>query len=178
MVAQAQVELWESNAPSYNKDKSRTQCRSIQETTLRNSFHPLRFSSLVHLLSSLKSLGRPSTTCGGSGWPECQVADFEIPLRQHVEQESTDEFKDLKRGLLQLTAFAIVFPLKVNSAIFNLFEPVIGNRHPLGVAAEIFQYLFRAAKGPFAKRHPGFTVKLILKLVKLSRVLQIRHMPF
>jgi hypothetical protein len=48
----------------------------------------------------------------------------------------------------------IVRPLKGHPAIVNVNQPMIGNRDPVGVAAQIVEYLVGSPKGRLGVDHP------------------------
>jgi len=42
---------------------------------------------------------------------------------------------------------AVVFPLKRDLSVLHIERPLVGKSHPVGVAAEISEYLSRTSKG-------------------------------
>jgi hypothetical protein len=62
-----------------------------------------------------------------------------------MEEEATEEFLGPQFHNLGRAPGAIVFVAKAYDAVADEDEALVGNGHPMGVAAEILQHLFRAA---------------------------------
>ena len=72
---------------------------------------------------------------------EAVVADAVEPTGQNVKQESPDEFVRRKGHDFLLIVIAVVSPGKFHLALFDVDESMIGNGHPVGVAADIVHHL-------------------------------------
>ncbi len=66
-----------------------------------------------------------------------------------MQQESVDEVMGCERHGADHIALAPISGGKVHLAVTHLDNAVVGNRHPVGGAADIIQYLFGTAKGFF-----------------------------
>ena len=88
---------------------------------------------------------------------ETEVANALKAFRQSVEQKAAQE---LVGGdghglrLLLVLGLAVIFPLKRNLAVFEFEQTLIGDGDAMGVTAEIFEHLFRAAERWFGIHHP------------------------
>ena len=69
------------------------------------------------------------------------VANTVEPTRQNVEQKSPDELVRRKGHGFLLIVITVVSPTKFHLALFDVDEPMIGNGHPVGVAADIVHHL-------------------------------------
>ncbi len=69
------------------------------------------------------------------------VANAVEPTRQNVEQESPDELVCREGHGFLLIVVAVVSPTKFHLTLFNFDNPMIGNGHPVGVAADIVHHL-------------------------------------
>ena len=64
---------------------------------------------------------------------------------------------------------------KTHLAVTHLDNAVVGNRHPVGVAADILQYLFGTAKGFFGGDHPRLVTQLGCELCKAWGCAEVRR---
>jgi len=69
------------------------------------------------------------------------VANTVEPTRQNVEQKSPDELVRRKGHGFLLIVIAVVSPTKFHLTLFDVDESMIGNGHPVGVAADIVHHL-------------------------------------
>ncbi len=69
------------------------------------------------------------------------VANAVEPTRQNVQQKSPDELVRREGHGFLLIVIAVVSPVKFHLALFDVDEPMIGNGHAVGVAADIVQHL-------------------------------------
>ncbi len=69
------------------------------------------------------------------------VANAVEPTRQNVEQESPDELVCREGHGFLLIVVAVVSPTKFHLTLFNVDNPMIGNGHSVGVAADIVHHL-------------------------------------
>jgi hypothetical protein len=66
-----------------------------------------------------------------------EIADADESRRQHVRQESSQELVDGQRHQTLLVVVSGIAPAKGDHAISNAHESMVGNRHAMGVLAEI-----------------------------------------
>ena len=87
---------------------------------------------------------------------ETVEADFSKSGRQHVEQESPDELVGGKAHHLVLLAACqpVVFITKSDLIVVDVEQALIGEGYTVGIAAQVFEYLLRAAERRLSMDHP------------------------
>jgi len=85
---------------------------------------------------------------------EAEVADAMETVGQRVKQETANELVGLELHDLCRAVLAIVLPAEGDMIIVEGDEPAVGNRDPMGVAAEIGQNLCGSAKRPLGVNNP------------------------
>jgi hypothetical protein len=85
---------------------------------------------------------------------EAVVADAVKAVRQGVEQKPTDELVRVEGHNLRLAVVTIVLPAEGDVVIGDADQPGVGDRHPMGVAAEIGENLLGTTEGRFGVDHP------------------------
>ena len=88
------------------------------------------------------------------------MADADEATREHMQQEATQEFIDGKSQESLFILVSGVLPAERDLVIQKGNEPVIGNRHAMGVSAEIAQRLIGSTEKRLAVDHPSRRVKL------------------
>ena len=88
---------------------------------------------------------------------KAKVADAHEAGGKHVEQEAAQELLDRKGHQALLVAVRGVSPAKGNLPTLEGDQAVIGDRHAVGVAAEITENVFWTTEGRFAVDHPVLT---------------------
>lgn len=78
---------------------------------------------------------------------DAEVADAHEARRQHVQQKAPQEFLDRQTHPALLVLVRRVAPAESHAPFVQRHEPVIGDGHAVGVAAEITQRVFGAAEG-------------------------------
>jgi hypothetical protein len=78
---------------------------------------------------------------------KAEVPDAHESWGKHVEQEAAQELVDRKGHQALLVAMGRVSPAKGDLATLQGDEAVIGDGHPMGIAAEIVEDMLRAAEG-------------------------------
>ena len=71
-----------------------------------------------------------------------------------MQKKAAQKFVDRKAHQPLLVLMGRVAPAEANSSLCQGDQPVIGNRHSMGVAAQIAQRVFGSAKRAFAIDHP------------------------
>ncbi len=109
-----------------------------------------------------------------------EVTNLLEAVRQHVEQEPTNELFSFKGHPLCLIAVTVVLPTERDVPVFKREQSVIGDRHSVSVAAQIIEDLLRPAKGMFRihgpfllaslRKQPGERVRVAFKLKLVPRV--------
>jgi len=82
------------------------------------------------------------------------VADAHEAIRQHVQQEATQELVQGKGQGTFAIALGGVAPAKGDLFGIDRYQAVVGNGNAVGVSAEIVQDLLGASEGRFAVDHP------------------------
>jgi hypothetical protein len=95
---------------------------------------------------------------------EC-AQDTEVPnanktLGQHMEEKTPEKLSGRDGHQPLLILVSRVAPPERDLSVMDRDEAVIGNRHPVRVAAEVAQNVFSSAKGPFAVDDPLVAVCL------------------
>ena len=62
---------------------------------------------------------------------------YSLLARQQAEQLAAGEPHSLEFHDLGLVALAVVLPLERNMTVIHCYQPLIGNRHPMGIPAKI-----------------------------------------
>lgn len=83
-----------------------------------------------------------------------EVADTDESRRQHVQQESAQEFIDGQSHKALFVFVSRVTPAEGDDAIGKRDEPMVGDRHSMRVLAEIPKRMLRTAKRPLRVNHP------------------------
>lgn len=92
--------------------------------------------------------------------------------RQHMQQKATQELLDRQRQETLLIFVRGVSPAKRDHVIQKRDETVIGDRHAMGVGAEVAKHLLGSAERWFAIDHPARHKKLTDKTPKQSGLRQ------
>ncbi len=85
---------------------------------------------------------------------KAEVADADEAGGKHVEQEAAQELLDGKSHQTLLVAVRGVSPAEGDLVALQGDQAVIGDRHAVGVAAEITENMFWTPKGRLAIDHP------------------------
>jgi len=75
------------------------------------------------------------------------MANAHQPLGKHMQQKSADELLGCQSHLALLAAMSEIFPAKSDLPIFHAEESMVGDGHPMRVACQIVQDMFRPAEG-------------------------------
>jgi len=90
----------------------------------------------------------------GAVGEKAEVADTHEAVGEHVEEKTADEFVGVKRqSLFSIPIFSIPVA-KSDLAVFEAEDPVIGQSHAVGVAAEVVKHGLRRAEGLFRVDDP------------------------
>src|ERR1039457_1752396 len=88
---------------------------------------------------------------------KAEVADAQETGGKHMEQEAAQELLDRQGHQTLLVAVRGVSPAKGDLVALQGDQAVIGDRHAVGVAAEITENVFGATEGRLAVDHPVLT---------------------
>ena len=88
---------------------------------------------------------------------KAEVADAHEARGKHVEQEAVQELLDRQGHQALLVAVRGVSPAEGNLVPREGDQAVIGDRHAVGIAAEVTENMFGTTEGRFAVDHPVVT---------------------
>jgi hypothetical protein len=117
------------------------------------------------------STKRNQRTAAAAG-EETEVSDADEAARQHMQQKPTQELIDRQSQESLLVFMSGISPAKRNSVIHERDETAIGDRHAMGVSAEVAKHLLRSAESWFAIDHPARNKQLTYKTPKQSGLRQ------
>jgi hypothetical protein len=101
---------------------------------------------------------------------ESEVADAYETFGKRVKQKAAQELLCGQWHIALNVSMCTISPTEGNLSIVKRDQPVVGNGHTMGVAAEIFENLFRAAERALAIDHPILTVEVANEGMKHLRV--------
>lgn len=90
-----------------------------------------------------------------------EVADAHETFRKHVKQKAAQELLCGQCHIALDVSMGTISPSEGNLSIVKGDQSMIGNGHSMGVTAEIFENMFRAAERALAVDDPIFTVKVL-----------------
>ena len=90
---------------------------------------------------------------------DAEVADAHKARRQHVQQKAPQEFFDRQTHPSLLVLVRRVAPAESHASVGQRYEPVIGDGHAVGVAAEIMQRMLGAAEGRLGINDPVVAIQ-------------------
>ncbi len=97
---------------------------------------------------------------------------------ENVEEESPNELLGRESHDFLLIVVAVVSPVELDLPVFNLQDPMIGNRDPVGVAADVVHHLLRTGEGrlgvddPF---HIAYGIEMPAETLRVSNSLEGRE---
>jgi hypothetical protein len=74
------------------------------------------------------------------------MANAHKPGRQDVQEEAANELDAIQHHDLLLVPVRVVLPVKINFASLDGNQTVVGDRHPVGVARQVFENGLGAAE--------------------------------
>ena len=66
--------------------------------------------------------------------------------REHVQEEAADELDGLESHRRPLALVGVVLPKELDLVAFESGQPVVADRHPVGVVRQVLQNLMRSAE--------------------------------
>ena len=105
----------------------------------------------MHKLSAQSELLCPVTI-----GEESEIANALKPVGKYVKQEPTDEFVGAERHRLVAAAIAIILPAKLNLAVIDIEQTVVGDGDAVRVSCDVLEDLFRSREGALRVDHPVF----------------------
>ena len=83
------------------------------------------------------------------------MADADEPVGEHVQEEAPEELLRGQRHDLHPVPVRVVLPPEPHHAVRQAEQTVVGERHAMGVAAQIVQDLGGTAEGRLGVDDPG-----------------------
>ena len=93
------------------------------------------------------------------------MADTHKPLGQHVEQKTTDKFHGIDGLLLHLARVSVLIG-ETDLAVITGHDTVVGDSHPVGIAAKIVQHVLGLVNGLADIDHPSVGVAAVEQILK------------
>jgi len=100
---------------------------------------------LVQQLAAAREL-----RAAGAVGEEAEVADAHEAVGDDMEQEAADELRRLQLHHLDAVAVGVVLPAEAHQAVVEAEEPLVGERHAVGIAARYSRTGSGPAKGRLA----------------------------
>jgi hypothetical protein len=85
---------------------------------------------------------------------QSEVANADESRRQNMQEESAQELVDRQRHQALLVLVGGIAPAKSDHAIGQSDEPMVGDRHTMGVLTEITKRVLRTAEGSLRVHNP------------------------
>jgi hypothetical protein len=85
---------------------------------------------------------------------EAEIANTLEPVGKHVKEEPTDEFVSTKRHRLVSVAIAIILPAKLNLAVIDIEQAIVGNGDAVRVPNDILEDFFWSGERSLGVNHP------------------------
>jgi hypothetical protein len=85
---------------------------------------------------------------------EAKIANTLEPVGKYVKQEPTDEFVSTKRHRLLAVVIAIILPAKLNLAVIDIEEAIVGDGDAVRVPCDILEDFFGSGEGWLGVNHP------------------------
>ncbi len=83
------------------------------------------------------------------------MADAVEPAGHDLQEEAAHELARHQRHELGLVVVAVVLPAEVHPVVSGADQAAVGDRHPMGVAAEVVEDLLGTAEGALGVDDPG-----------------------
>ena len=104
---------------------------------------------------------------------ETDVAYFDKPGREHVEQEPPDELGDSEGHDLFLVAVSIVLPGKRDFPLFHAENTVVRNRNAVGIPSEVLEHGLGSVEGGLGINYPLLRVEPVQENCKLVNTCEL-----
>jgi hypothetical protein len=88
------------------------------------------------------------------------MPDFDKPVRKNVKQEPPNELIGVHGHDLAFVVIVVIAPSERDGIVFELHEPMVADRDPVGISAEILKNVFGLLEGRFAIDDPFLLVEL------------------
>ena len=94
---------------------------------------------------------------------EAVIADSDKTAWQAVQEEAPDKLYG-RDGDCFCAFFLSVLGGEGHHAVFKFFDAAVGNGHPVGIASQVFENMFRALDRVANTDHPIFCIQHILEV--------------
>ena len=85
---------------------------------------------------------------------EAVIANTLEPVGKNVKQEPTDELVGAKRHRLVAVVMSIILPAKLNLAVIDIKQAIIGDGDAVRIPCDILEDVVRSGEGPLGVNHP------------------------
>src|SRR5713101_930363 len=85
---------------------------------------------------------------------EAVIANAVEPTGENMEKESAHELLGRESHALLLIVVSVIAPVELNLPVFDIHDPMIGNRDPVRVAAEVIHHLLGSGERRFGVDDP------------------------
>ena len=92
-----------------------------------------------------------------------------------MEEEAAQELHGIERHQALLAAMGIVSPAEADAFPVEGGKPVVGDRHAMGVTAEVAQNMFGSAEGRLGVNVPALFVEFLEQLLESGPVAEVRR---
>jgi hypothetical protein len=109
---------------------------------------------------------------------EAVVANAVESTGENMEEESPDELLGRESHDFLLIVVAVVPPLELDLPVFDIHDPMIGNRDPVGVAADIVHHLLGSGERRFGVDDPfhmAHGIEMPAEYLRVSKGLEGRE---
>jgi hypothetical protein len=106
------------------------------------------------------------------------IANAVESTRENVEKESADELLGRESHALLLIVVAVIAPVELNLPILDICDPMIGNRDPVRVTADVIHHLLGSGErrlgvdDPF---HVAHRIEMPMENLRVSKCLEGRE---
>jgi hypothetical protein len=90
----------------------------------------------------------------GAVGQETEVANADEAAGDDMEQEPADELLGVERHDFDAIAVGVVLPAEADDAVGEAEEAVVGDRHAVGIAPQVFEHVFGAGEGALGVHDP------------------------
>ena len=106
------------------------------------------------------------------------IANAVEPTGENMEKESADELLGRESHALLLIVVSVIAPVELNLPVLDIYDPMIGNRDPVRVAADVIHHLLGSGErrlrvdDPF---HVAHRIKMPMENLRVSKCLEGRE---
>ena len=103
-----------------------------------------------------------------------EVSDADKPTGQHMLHEAAKELDAVERHHFLGVGVRVIFPVERHGVIVDGRQAMVGDRHAVGVAGQVFEDLLGSAERRLGVHHPFRATQLVDPAGKPPRIDQFR----